>query len=388
MTLALLVVLGVSFHNFSFTEPEVFIEDCLSLPTEVFSQTDKRGKLKHARELDEVFTLTPWDALGFPRIDEKMELALQHQLQVLESSKFKDGQKVGNLRMNYEDLKTVIEVIARRVKTNPDDLHQYLDAYQVKGDDGRGNVYFTGYYTPALKVKSKKDRKYKYPLYAFPDEWSGKMPSRKDIDRNKVLAGQGLELAYAANPFDVYMMQLQGSGTVEFLDTKKRMLFRYAGENGHPYRNIEHFFKRKEDISIGNLSPDGMRRFLNKNPHLMDSVLSYNPSYVFFAPKRGKIKGAGQVPLIEDVSIAVDTRYFPYGSVVLAAVPVYKNNKVTHHEYRILLPHDIGGAIKGPGHVDMYFGEGDSGRAKASAMHSYGRIWILMPKKNEQVAMN
>jgi membrane-bound lytic murein transglycosylase A len=384
--LALLCVSGIFFHNFTLSEKEIPVV-CLDLPTEVFSPVNRNGKLESAEKKEAVFTQTSWDQLGFPVLTEDIVIALQHQLRILENSDFTDGKSSGNNGLTYQGMKEVLELLINRAGTQPNDLHQYLDAWQSWGDDKRSNVYFTGYYTPAMKVKKKKDKTYKYPLYAFPEDWNGKLPSRAEIDGKGALEGKGLELAYASNPIDIYVMQLQGSGTVEFVDTKERMLFRYAGENGHRYRNIQHFFKKRDDLSISNVSMTGIRRFLAKHPQLRDTVLFYNPSYTFFTPKTGLAKGAGEVPLMEGISIAADPRYFPMGSVVLAALPVFSEGKVSHHEYRILLPQDVGGAIKGAGHVDVYCGNGDFGRKKAASLHHYGRLWVLKPKKNEQMAM-
>ncbi|MFQ5448101.1 MAG: MltA domain-containing protein [Saprospiraceae bacterium] len=385
--LALCVILGISFHNFTIPEEEPD-EVCHYLPTEVYSDIYRNGKVKTPEKKDDIFTPTPLEELGFPVIGDKLRIALQHQLRVLDSGKFKDGQKAGNLRLTYSQLREVIGLLLERAGTQPAGLPQYLEAYQTWGGDKRGNVYFTGYFTPEIKVKKQADEKYKYPIYSYPSKWEGRLPSRQEIDSEHALAGMGLELAYASNPLDIYIMQLQGSGHVQFLDTGEHFLFKYAGENRHRYKNIQRFFTSRDDISIGNISLDGMRRYLNKHPEMMDSVLFFNPSYTFFEPRKELVKGAADVPLMPGISIAADSRHFPLGSVVLAAFPVTEHGKVTHHEYRLLLPQDVGGAIRGPGHVDVYCGSGDMGRARASAIHHYGQMWVLLPKKNEQVAMN
>ncbi len=386
LMLALLCVSGIFFHNFTLPEPDDSLA-CLNLPTEDFSPVKRNGKLEAAEKQSTVFTQMPLEQVGFPVLTDELVIALKQQLRVLDNGGFKDGRLAGDPGFTYEGMKEVIELLISRAGSQPNDLHHYLDAWQSWGDDKKKNVYFTGYYTPTMKVKKNKDKKYRFPLYAFPADWNGALPSREEIDSKKVLEGRGLELAYASDPFDIYVMQLQGSGMVEFVDTKERMLFRYAGENGHRYRNIQHFFKQRDDLSISNVSMTGMRRFIAKHPELRDTVLNFNPSYTFFTPTTGLAKGAGEVPLMEEISIAADPRYFPLGSVVLAAVPVVKDGKVTHHEYKILLPQDVGGAIKGAGHVDVYCGNGDLGRKKAASLHHYGRMWVLLPKKNEQMAM-
>jgi len=382
------ILLGASicFLNFS-GEKAQQPTTCLDLPTEVHASIERNGKLKDADKLGKIFTQTGWDGFGFPVITEELKLALQHQIHVLDKSNLAVTRKVGNLKVTYGELRDVLELLVQRVGTQPNDLHQHLELWQTWGDDQQGNVYFTGYFTPVLKVKETCDTKYKYPIYAYPKAWKGKLPTRQQIDHQNVLDQHDVVLAYASNPLDVYFMQLQGSGTVEFVDTGERSLFRYAGENGHRYRNIQRFFRNRGDLSLSNLTPEGIKRFLMKHPEKMDSVLHYDPSYTFFEPKKGLAKGSANVPLMEEISIAADSRYFPLGSVVLAAMPVYENGRITHHQYKILLPQDVGGAVKGAGHVDVYCGNGALGQVRASNLHHYGRLWVLLPKKNVQVAM-
>lgn len=361
---------------------------CLELPLDVYGDISRDGKSNDSDKLDSVFTSSSWDGMGFPVITEEVKLALQHQLHVLEGSDLNDPRKIGNVEVSFGELREVLELLVNRAGTQPSDLSQYLNLMQTWGEDKAGNVHFTGYFTPVLKVKKNKDSKYKFPIYAFPSQWKGKLPSRRQIEKEGLLDTMNLALAYAANPVDVYFMQLQGSGTVEFLDgNKERALFRYAGENGHRYRNIQRFFRKRDDLSVSNLSMDGIKRYLMKHPEKVDSVLHYDPSYTFFEPKIGLAKGAANVPLMEGISIAADDRYFPLGSVVLAAMPVYENGRITHHEYKLLLPQDVGGAVKGAGHVDVYCGNGSIGQMRASNLHHYGKLWVLLPRKNTQVAL-
>lgn len=381
------IIALVLFTLFNFTKETQKAElPCLELPTTYHSAIQRNGKPVFPSKMASVFTPTNWQDLGFPVITEELKLALQHQLHVLDKSDIEETSKFGNLKVSYGEMRDVLELLILRVGTQPNDLYQYLDAYQTRGEDGFGNVHFTGYFTPVLKVKKQKDKKYKYPIYGFPENWKGALPSRKDIDKKGALKEKGIVLAYASNALDVYFLQLQGSGTVEYLDTNERVLLRYAGENGHPYRNIQYFFKGRSDLALTNLSPESIRRFLLKHPEKTDSVLFYDPSYTFFEPKKGLAKGAANVPLMEGISIAADSRYFPLGSVVLAAMPIVEDGKVTHHEYKVLLPQDVGGAIRGAGHVDVYCGNGELGQNRASNLHHYGKIWVLLPKNNEQVA--
>ena len=376
--------LAISFQNLDKPEPS-FSEDRLHLPTEDLTPTFNNGKVKNSTKKAEVFEKSDWKNLGFPVISEEVALALKHQKRVLRSSKFRDGQAVGNLHPSRSDFGQVIDLLLQSEGSQPADLQQSLEAHQVWGSDKRGNVRFTGYYTPVVKAKAKKTNKYRHAIYAYPKDWDGPKPSRSEIEAG-ALDGLGLELAYAANPVDISIMQLQGSGYVDFVDTGERKLFKYAGHNRHRYRNIQRFFKNRKDLKIGDVTFAGIKRFLKKRPELVDSILHSNPSYTFFSPTEGLVKGAGRVPLMKAISVAADPKYFPAGSVLLASMPVTENGKVTHHEYRILLPQDVGGAIKGAGRIDVYCGVGAPGERMASRLHHYGKIWLLTPKRNEQIA--
>jgi membrane-bound lytic murein transglycosylase A len=81
------------------------------------------------------------------------------------------------------------------------------------------------------------------------------------------------------------------------------------------------------------------------------------------------------------VSVAVDRRYIPLGSTLLAAVPVLdENNNFIGHEYRILTAQDVGGAIKGKGRMDFFCGTGEAGKKRSGALNHYGKVWLLLPK--------
>ncbi|MEY3052226.1 MAG: hypothetical protein RLY31_2011 [Bacteroidota bacterium] len=379
---------SILLHNFT-----VYQVTGVQIPDSSLVGPDERemqlnGKWKDAEMLPSLFTPSMLPAGAMPKRTEELSIALRHQLDALDNRGARLLRSADIPSAGLDDLRKVITILLDTMSLEGRNLNNELEAWQVWGEDRLGNVYFTGYYTPTLKVRRTKDEQYRYPIYAYPSEWQGPLPSREAIDGRRVLSGIGLEIAYASDPFDIYVMQLQGSGTVEFVDTQERRLFRYAGQNGHPYRNIQKFFRNRKDLNLRNLSMDGIRRFAKERPDLRDSILFHNPSYTFFTINAGLVKGAAEVPLIDGVSVAADPRHFPMGSVLLAEVPLTdRNGRLLRHEYRILLPQDVGGSIKGAGHIDLYCGKGDYGRKKASTLHHYGRLWLLLPKGGNELAM-
>lgn len=341
------------------------------------------GKTVGAPQFNEIYEKSSWSKFGFPVISTPSLVALDNQIELLNNPKLKRNQRIGNLRIHVDDLRKTIEILKSRQQTLPLDLSNYLDAYQIWGQDRKGHVKFTGYFTPLISVSKTPTSYFKYPIYSRPKNWEGPLPSRKAIEQGGVLDGLGLELAFAANKVDVYYMQVQGSGFVEYPDGKQ-VLFSYDGTNRHPYRSIEKFIMNSDEFNLSNLSIDGIKRYLRTHPAYVDTILFHNPSYTFFtAKKSAEPVGAGTVPLSADISIAVDKKYIPLGSCLLGAFPVYdkKQKRVTHYEYKLLLAQDVGGAIKGPGHIDYYFGIGNEAKREAGYLNHFGQLWLLLPKQ-------
>ena len=175
-------------------------------------------------------------------------------------------------------------------------------------------------------------------------------------------------------------MQVQGSGYVQFRDGST-MTFAYGGSNGHPYRCIGRYLKMN-DYSISSISEKGIKRFFKIRPDLIEEILSINESYSFFNARNSPPKGAGHVPLLGGISIAVDRRYIPLGATVIASIPKYDtDNSLIGHELKLLLAQDVGGAIKGAGHIDLYTGDKKDAMDAASKYFHYGKLWVLLPKE-------
>ncbi len=258
-------------------------------------------------------------------------------------------------------------------------LPKGLTAYRLSGADKKGNVQFTGYFTPIIHVRKKADAHYRFPLYRKPAELKQGVPflSRKEIEQDGALRGRGLEIAFTNHPLDIFFMQVQGSGLAVFEDGSSRILA-YAGKNGHPYVSIGRLLVEDGHLTPAEVSLEAIQDWFDCNPSLLDHYLLQNPSYVFFTPKGQKPMGASGMPLVAQHSVAVDPTIIPYGSVLLARVPVLDSaGKVDHHDWRLLFAQDTGSAIKGPGHIDLYMGTGAQAKKLASNLHHYGEIWLL-----------
>ncbi len=286
---------------------------------------------------------------------------------------------VNNLVLKDADLRATLKQLQADVKKKK--LSSYK-AYRLNGKDGRGNVQFTAYFTPIIQARQNADEEYRFALYKKPalklaDDL---YPTRQEIDGQGVLLGKNLELAYIKNPLDAFTMQVQGSGVILFEDGTTKLLA-FDGKNGHPYVSIGRLLVEDGHIAANQISLDAIRQWFEKNPEKREHYLYQNPSYVFFKAKGREPKGSTGVSLVPLHSIAVDPAVIPYGSILLARVPILDDkNQLSSHEWRLLFAHDTGSAINGAGHVDLYMGIGEEAKRKSSALHHYGEIWLLLKK--------
>lgn len=345
---------------------------------DVFMRRD--GKLFGLPVIKDVYRPTAIDTIPFPFFDARLSAALREQYRLLDNPRLSRNHRIGGLTVNEKQLREVITRLLEWQYTYPDGIHNQLEAWQIRGEDKRGNVLFTGYFTPIVPVNDKPKTPFLHPIYDRPRNWEGPYPTRREIEAGKKLQGLGLELAYAKDKLDVYFMQIQGSGFIEYPNGRKKYLA-YNGTNRHPFRGLEKLIAKNLPDEELAFSPQGMKRFFNNNPHLTDSILHLNPSYTFFTAADKRPEGAGGVPLSGAISIAVDPRYIPLGSCLLAAVPVYDPvSKTVRHQYRILVAQDTGGRIRGAGHIDYYTGIGAAAGKQAGQLRHYGRLWLLLPK--------
>ena len=113
--------------------------------------------------------------------------------------------------------------------------------------------------------------------------------------------------------------------------------------------------------------------------------MNYNPSYVFFKIEEDGPLGYLEVILTPGRSIAMDRRLFPLAG--LAFIETQKpltadDGKIDHWTdfSRFVLYQDTGGAIRGPGRADLFWGNGDYAEIAAGHMKHPGKLYFLILK--------
>lgn len=284
------------------------------------------------------------------------------------------------LRGQYQNLYNKIRYWQKE-SGDPAKLQEFgIQTQQVVGADKEGNVLYTGYFSPVIEMRHKPDRKFKYPVYRKPYcAGRGGCPTRAQI-YDGALAGKGLELGYASNLIDPFLMEVQGSGFVHFGDTDELDYFAYAGKNGYGYTSIGRKLVEAGEVAKEDISLKAIKDWVDSHSEAEGRrLMEMNRSYVFFENQGdAKVKGAAGIPLLPMAAVAGDKRFFPMGTPILAEVPILdKKGKWTgEHELRLLIVLDVGGAVK-RGHFDLYYGMGEQAGIDSGHYQHFGRAWKL-----------
>lgn len=238
---------------------------------------------------------------------------------------------------------------------------------------------FTGYFEPEYEGTLTPDVSHRFPAYAVPPDLTPNVPyaSRVEIERDGRLIGAGLELAWFADPLDLYFLQVQGSGRVRLPDGGMIRLG-FAAKNGHPYTSLGKSMIAAGHLTARNVSPEAIRHWIAKNPDAGRDLMWENASYVFFRriddvdPEKGPL-GAMGYSIMPNRSIAVDPDITPLGA------PVWIEKAGARPMHRLMVAQDTGSAIKGAGRADIFFGTGVDAGLRAGRVMDTGRMVVLLP---------
>ena len=276
---------------------------------------------------------------------------------------------------------------------------------QAAGRDGRsGQMLITGYYEPLFAASLTPSPPYIYPLYTVPpslvEQRDGSTKrimrrtakgtlarfwTRAEIDSPaRPLAGN--ELVYLRDPFEAFLLHVQGSGRVLLPDGSQRPV-RFAGHNGHGYTSIGKVLVKEGKMTLAESSIPAIRRYFDNNPGDRQRVLIENPRYIFFRwgnSDHGPKGSLGQ-PLTPGRSIAIDRKVLPDTLVgwLETEVPVVDTQgRIVEWRTsrRFVLPQDSGSAIKGAGRVDLFWGSGQQAAVAAGNMRQEGRLYFFIKK--------
>ena len=268
-------------------------------------------------------------------------------------------------------------------------LQQRLRAYRVESHEGVSEGLITGYFEPLIEASRQPRAAMRVPLHQPPADLATRKPywTRQQLDT--VPAAQaglrGRELAYVADPLDLLILQIQGSGRLALTeaDGSRRMVrAAFAGHNDLPYKSVGRWLIEQKELRADQASWPGIKAWAQANRHRINEMLWANPRVVFFReeplpdPAAGP-RGAQGVPLTPGRSIAVDPQSVPYGTPVwLATTEPLASTPLR----RLVMAQDTGSAITGAVRADYFWGWGDTAEQQAGRMKQPLKMWVLWPK--------
>jgi len=292
-----------------------------------------------------------------------------------------------------------------------------FDVYRMTGQDGNGTVVFSSYYEPTLDASLVKTDKYPYPIYARPSDLvtaslgvfdekykgvniSGRVDgggrlvpyyTRDQIDFQGALEGKGLELAWLGSRIDAMDLHVQGSGRLQLTDGRQiKALF--AATNGLKFKGWQTYMKEKKMLGDIPVNLKNCTAYLSEHPEKLREVMSADARYGFFTledikdPDEGP-NGTYGLPLTGWRSVAVDNSLVPMGALGFLKVSEFPDVtedgvlKGTKPDARFVFCQDTGGAIKGPGRIDFFAGNGIKAKTFAFRVWNKGEMYLLVLKK-------
>ena len=277
------------------------------------------------------------------------------------------------------------------------EFRRLFDAYESVGWDGRGTVFFTGYFAPVFPASRVRTERFRYPVYRRPDDLvtdpktgapqgrkspDGSIrpyPTRAEIQGSDLLAG--LELAWLEDSLSAYLVHVNGSARLDLTDGSV-LYIGYAGKTDRPYTSLGKSMVEEGILRSRDLNLSAIRREYARDPARVERLMLRNESFVFFREADGTNWPAGSLgyPVTAERSLATDKKIFPRGGLVYVDTKSVRRGSATRDYQRFMVDQDTGGAIRAPGRADIYMGTGGAAESLAGTQKAEGRLYYFFVK--------
>lgn len=343
---------------------------------------------------------------------------LRSHINIMKSSGIiHDPMQFGERKINKADYIAALENLLLHEEDWLMWINNHFDFYEIYGKEDWSEVLVTGYYEPRVSGSKNKTLIHSQALYATPSDlvtidlknFAYKFPKgsklnviqgrmvnqnlmpyypRAEIDKLNGPISDSAALAWV-DPIDAFFIQIQGSGTVVFNESEDKheeMRVGYDNQNGYGYTPIGKFLT--DHIPMQEMSMQKIRAHLKTlSLPQQQSIMNKNASYVFFKKLEGPALTYGGMEVSNGRTIATDSHLYSKGAMAFLDIeePVFEtvdSHEVLHWEKkpRIVFDQDTGGAIKGGGRVDLFFGSDELSAQKAGVMKQMGKLYYLVPR--------
>jgi membrane-bound lytic murein transglycosylase A len=295
-----------------------------------------------------------------------------------------------------------------------------FDWYQSDCDDGSGNVWFTGYHGPILDARRTRQGPYQVPIFRTPDELKGirtvdlqdkktcesflakpEIVTKKDSptiacmqdgngtftppDRAAIMDGalrsretgkKGLAIGYVTSDLEVYLLQVEGAGTLKFSD--KDFVYVNTGGTMSFKKIMMGHVLRCRGVSPAEMgTADAQRKYFEAHPKELAPDLKIIRNYLFFDDTKKGLLGVDDIEL-SGASVAADPQVFPTGLPMISFFPSAAGGSSNSS---LKVAQDKGSAINGGCHVDVFYGASAVAEKTAGDMTAHGSLFVALPKE-------
>jgi membrane-bound lytic murein transglycosylase A len=335
--------------------------------------------------------------------------SLEYLQRVPAERTFRFGEDTYDARHLMRSLEALQTLVDRR--PGPEEVNRFMArafrVYRSTGGPESGQVLFTGYYEPHLKGSLTPDARYRYPVYARPrdlmvidlarfsedfcrqahrrspgGQYRGALPGPAGHRGGSEFCRLAPPIAWVDDRIDLFFLQIQGSGRI------------YLAEGGfHPgalprgqrptlpqHRSTAH----RPGQDPGREMSMQRLRGLSASPSRRGGCRAQpQPQLCFLQNRNSGPIGAIGVDLTPGRSVAVDRRVFPMAAPAFlqTRIPVVDGNGRIDRWMdfsAFALNQDTGGAIRGPGRVDIFWGNGPYAQIAAGHMQHKGNFYLLV----------
>lgn len=351
------------------------------------------------------------DDMFLKGLSEAIQQSLLYLNRVPPERTFRFGDDAYSAAHLVRSLERLLSLISQRPSMAEVDrfIRKHYRVYRAAGREPTGRVLFTGYFEPLLHGSRTRDDRYRFPVHGRPEDlavvdlgqFSDKFEGERIIGRvsgktfvpyhdreaimeEAALAGKAEPLAWVDDRVDLFFLQIQGSGKIA-LPSGEVINVHYNAKNGRPYRSIGQLLIDENKVSLEEMSMQAIKAYLGSHPGEVSRILNHNPSYIFFSIEEDGPYGALNVRLTPGRSIAVDRSIFPLSApaFIRTEKPLVDSEGriVEWRDFsRFVLTQDTGGAIKGPGRADLFWGSGPYAEIAAGHMRHSGDLFVLVMK--------
>jgi membrane-bound lytic murein transglycosylase A len=216
------------------------------------------------------------------------------------------------------------------------EISRLFDIYTI--NNYKSQSIFTGYFTPKLQACLTQIDEYRTPLYLK--------------DGTKIFVRTNNEAKSVA---------MEGASILQ-LETGETKVITYA--------KTEFVYTQIKEQKV-------LRKVAKNQAKVIYTTKTIKTPRTLFE-ETAEPMGSIATPLTPGYSAAMDRRFTPMGSLIY----VYNEKENGDAPFdRFMLVQDVGGAIKGPGRIDVYLGEGNKAEQDTFNLARKGSVLMLVAKK-------